>query len=52
MNGDGVPDLIWQNDTTRSVGTWYMSDAQATTVLNIFFQAPNSYAGWRAVGPK
>jgi hypothetical protein len=52
MNADGVPDLIWQNDVTRSVGTWYMSDAQATTLLGVGFQAPGAYQNWRAVGPR
>jgi hypothetical protein len=52
LNGDGTPDLMWQNDMTRSVGTWYLSGPQATTVLGTAFQAPGTYPGWRAVGPK
>jgi FG-GAP-like repeat len=52
MDGNGVPDLIWQNDTTRQVGTWYMAGAQGTTLLDIAYQAPGSYPGWRAVGPR
>jgi hypothetical protein len=52
MNGDGIPDLIWQNDATRAVGTWYMGGAQSTTLVNVAFQAAGSYQGWRAVGPR
>lgn len=50
VNGDGVPDLIWQNDTTRQVGTWYMAGPKATTVLGVGFQAPGTYPNWRVVG--
>jgi hypothetical protein len=52
MNRDGVPDLIWQHDTTREVGTWLLSGARATVLSGIVFHAPGSYPGWRAVGPK
>jgi hypothetical protein len=50
MNGDGVPDLVWQNDTTRQVGTWFMSGPLATTVIGVAYQAPGSYPGWTLVG--
>jgi hypothetical protein len=46
MDNNGVPDLVWQNETTRSVGIWYMAGAQGTTLLRIVYQAPDSYPGW------
>ena len=49
FNGDGVPDLIWQNDTTRAVTVWYMGGAQGAT-----FQGWNYLSGgapgWTVVG--
>jgi trimeric autotransporter adhesin len=50
MDGNGVPDLVWQNDQTRSVGTWYLGGAKALQVLSIDYQAPGEYPGWRVVG--
>jgi hypothetical protein len=53
LNNDGIPDLIWQNDTTRQVGTWFMSGPDAAIQSGAAaFQAPGSYPGWRAVGPR
>jgi uncharacterized repeat protein (TIGR01451 family) len=52
LDNNGTPDLIWQNDQTREVGTWYMGGSQGTTVLGIAFQAPGAHPGWRALGPK
>lgn len=52
MDGNGVPDLIWQNDTTRTVGTWYMAGPDGTILVGTGYQAPGNYSGWRAVGPK
>ncbi len=34
MDRDGVPDLLWQNDTTRQVTVWYMGGAQGSTYLS------------------
>lgn len=50
MNGDGIPDLIWQNDTTRAVVIWYLAGPQATTLLGTASPAPGSYPGWTLVG--
>ena len=50
MDRNGVPDLVWQHDQTRSVGTWYLGGAKALQVLSIDYQAPGEYPGWRVVG--
>jgi hypothetical protein len=49
MDGNGVPDLVWQHDATRQVGTWYLNGAKATTLLRVEFQAPGAYPGWKIV---
>ncbi len=48
MNRDGVPDLLWQNDTTRQVTVWFMGGAQGSTYLsqNYIGAAP----GWSLRG--
>jgi hypothetical protein len=50
MNGDGIPDLVWQNDSTRAVGVWFMSGPGATQLLGVGYPAPGSYPGWTLVG--
>lgn len=50
FNGDGKPDLIWQNDTTRQVSVWYMGGAQGNTFVSDAWLAPNGAPGWRVVG--
>jgi hypothetical protein len=52
LDHNGVPDLVWQNDSTRSVGTWYMGGVKGATVLYFGSQATGNYPGWRAIGPK
>jgi virginiamycin B lyase len=34
MNGDGVRDLLFQNDSTREVTVWYMGGPQGTTYVS------------------
>jgi hypothetical protein len=50
FDGNGCPDLIWQNDASRSVGLWYLGGAQCTTLLGLGWPAPDSYPGWTVVG--
>src|SRR5205823_12379169 len=50
LNGDGHPDLIWQNDQTRQVSVWFMGGAQGTTFLGWTWIAATGAAGWRVVG--
>ena len=48
FNGDGTPDLVWQNDSTRQVLVWYMGGSPAT-IVSWDWLAPNNLAGWRLV---
>ncbi len=52
LNRDGIPDLVWQNDSSRQVGAWYMGGPQGTVQLGTSLLAPGTYEGWRAVGPR
>jgi Beta-propeller repeat/FG-GAP-like repeat len=45
FNGDGIPDLIWQNVNTRAVTIWYMTGPLGNTVLGTGSLAP-SELGW------
>jgi hypothetical protein len=51
MNGDGVPDLIWQNDTTNQVTVDYYGGAGGAV-----YKGSNSLGGanpgWRAIVPR
>ena len=49
LNGDGHPDLIWQNDTTRETTVWYMGGTQGATFLG-WNSLSGTVAGWRVVG--
>jgi hypothetical protein len=48
FNGDGHPDLLWQNPTNGATQIWYMGGAQGTTLLG----AANVTASnpWKIVG--
>jgi hypothetical protein len=50
FNGDGHPDLVWQNDTTRQVTVWYMGGAQGNTFLGWNYLSSVGVAGWKVVG--
>lgn len=45
-NGDGKPDLVWQNDVTRQVSVWYMGGAQGNTRLSEAWLAASGASGW------
>jgi hypothetical protein len=49
FNGDGHPDLIWQNDSTRQATVWYMSGVQGTTLLGWSYLAATAMPGWKIV---
>src|SRR5262249_50707890 len=34
LNGDGHPDLIWQQDETNVPGVWYLGGADGSTLLS------------------
>ncbi len=49
FDGNGKPDLIWQNDSTRQVGVWYMSGAQGATYQGFGWLAGSGVPGWSVV---
>jgi chorismate synthase len=49
MNGDGVPDLIWQNDATRQVTVNYYGGAQGATLQGWAWLNSAGVHGWQAL---
>ncbi len=50
FNGDGIPDLIWQNDTTRQAVIWYMGGTNGTQEQSwAWLNNSNPVPGWRIV---
>jgi hypothetical protein len=49
LNGDGHPDLIWQQDATNVVSVWYMGGVDSNTVLSAK-TISGANPGWRIVG--
>lgn len=50
LNGDGRPDLIWQDPATGTSQVWYMGGPQGATILSSApLSGPNP---WRIVGPR
>jgi hypothetical protein len=45
-NGDGVPDLVWQNDTTRQVVVDYYGGAGGATPVSWAWLNPVGAPGW------
>ena len=52
FNGDGKPDLVWQNDGTREVMVWYLGGPQGNSPLGRNGLASTGYAGWSVVGAR
>ena len=50
FNGDGQPDLVWQNDVTWEVVVWYMGGPQGNSFLGWNGLASTDVAGWSVVG--
>jgi hypothetical protein len=50
FNGDGQPDLVWQNDTTRQVTVWYMGGAAGATLVGAAWIDQTGEPGWKVVG--
>jgi len=46
FNGDGVPDLVWQNDSTRQVTVWYMGGAGGAVFQGWNYLSAAGYPGW------
>jgi hypothetical protein len=52
FNGDGVPDLVWQNDTTAQVTVNYYGGSKGATLIGWNWLAAPGYPGWTAVVPR
>jgi len=50
LNGDGHPDLILQNSSTRQVMVAYLGGSSGTTVTATQELSSSSFGGWTAVG--
>jgi hypothetical protein len=49
FNGDGMPDLVWQNDSSGQAIVWYMGGSQGTTYLGWDWLWSSVLNGWRLV---
>ena len=49
MNGDGWPDLVWQNTANGELAAWYL---QGTTTIGTPYLSPWQVTdlGWRITG--
>ena len=50
FNGDGKPDLVWQNDATRQVTVHYYGGPQGTTYLGWNWLSSSGSTGWQIAG--
>jgi hypothetical protein len=51
FDGDGMPDLLWQNDTTRQVSIWYMTRAGGTPTMKSWaWVSIDGVPSWTVVG--
>jgi lysophospholipase L1-like esterase len=51
VNGDGLPDLLWQEITTGKILYWIMSGTQMTSSFYFPQGQQSGLAGWNLVGP-
>jgi hypothetical protein len=49
FNGDGKPDLVWQNDATRQVLVWYMGGSSGNVLQQWGWLATTGVSGWTAI---
>jgi hypothetical protein len=50
FNHDGIPDLVWQNNTSGQVYVWYMGGPLGNNYLGASYLAPNGMPGWSLAG--
>jgi hypothetical protein len=50
FDGNGVPDLVWMNDTTRQVTVHYFGGTNGSTYLGWNWLEINGFPGWTVVG--
>jgi len=51
VNGDGLPDLLWQEITTGKILYWIMSGTQMTGTFYFPQGQQSNLAGWNLIGP-
>ena len=49
LNGDGHPDLVWQNQDTRQVTAWYLGGTGGNVMQSWTWIEPNGIPGWKVV---
>jgi hypothetical protein len=49
FNGDGHPDVIWQNEATRQAIVWLLGGAQGVTLLGTSWISQGDVPGWTIV---
>jgi len=52
FNGDGTPDLVWQNDTTRQLRVDFYGGPQHVTPLGSAMLNASGNPGWQAIVPR
>ena len=52
FNGDGVPDLVWQNNATAQVTVNYYGGSGGATYTGWNWLEPAGFPGWTAVVPR
>jgi len=52
FDGNGVPDLVWQNDATAQVTVNYYAGTGGATYIGWNWLAASGYPGWKAVVPR
>ena len=50
FDGNGIPDLVWVNDTTKQVTVNYYGGPGGTSLIGYNFLYQNAPAGWHIVG--
>jgi hypothetical protein len=51
QNGDGVPDVIIQSDTTRQIAIYYMGGSDGSQITGFGWIRSDGIPGWRALAP-
>lgn len=52
LSGDGIPDLVWQNDQSQTPVAWYMGGLNGSQLISWnFLDSGGDVTGWRLVVP-
>jgi hypothetical protein len=52
FDGDGKPDLLWQNDAARRVAVMYMTGANGDVMSGYTWIAADGIPGWSIIGAR